>query len=246
MKVMLSTQLGDSVEMAEFSIKQAIERSGLEFEKDFGVIFTTWNSSPRAYKWIKDNGFEYVEIPFEKEKGFLHCLYSGWNSCYSEGLKRADYVVTIATDHAYYHDWLKNLLKHSKPNRIVNCKLIEDGHCPSLHTTRNFGNPIGGEFQQEEFDKFAGSICRNHKDVLATNEQAYGHRFDAMPFSLPKDVWERFGPMNLGLNKDGITGDTDFFDRCKHGGVEIVKALDSVSYHLGNYETTKKQKDGEY
>jgi UDPglucose 6-dehydrogenase len=41
--------------------------------------------------------------------------------------------------------------------------------------------------------------------------------------------------------KDGTTGDTDFFNRCRAGGVEIVKALNSISYHCGGIETYRNE-----
>lgn len=59
-----------------------------------------------------------------------------------------------------------------------------------------------------------------------------------MPFICPRDVWERFGSMTPTLVKK-ITGDIDFFNRCKKGGVEITKALDSISYHCGGLETKR-------
>ena len=76
---------------------------------------------------------------------------------------------------------------------------------------------------------------------MITNDKKYGHRLNAMPFVLPKDVWDRFGPMSQTLTKDGITGDTDFINRCKKGGVEITKASDSISYHCGGLETRRNK-----
>ncbi len=131
--------------------------------------------------------------------------------------------------------------------------MIEPGILPSIHSTYNFGS-IGEEFDQKEFER----ICNTIKlDVLITNDKKYGHRLDAMPFLVPKDVWERFGPMNHGLTTQYIdnagfhtgltnscTGDTDFFIRCKNGGVEITKALDAISYHAGGVETKRNTEKG--
>ena len=74
----------------------------------------------------------------------------------------------------------------------------------------------------------------------------YGHRLDAMPFLAPKDVWDRFGPMIHTTNQYGTTGDTDFFDRCRVGGVEITKSLDAISYHCGGLETRRNKSNGIY
>ena len=99
------------------------------------------------------------------------------------------------------------------------------------------------EFQQEKFDNMCSKI---EQSCLITNDTLYGHRLDAMPFVCPKDVWERFGPMNQTVQVGGLTGDTDFFDRCKRGGVEITKSLDAISYHCGGIETQRNKKKGVY
>ena len=85
-----------------------------------------------------------------------------------------------------------------------------------------------------------------YQDRLVMDDAAYGHRFDAMPFVVPVDVWERFGPMSQVLTPGNITGDTDFFNRCKAGSVEIVKALDAISYHCGGLETRRNEAQGVY
>ena len=74
----------------------------------------------------------------------------------------------------------------------------------------------------------------------------HGHRLDAMPFLVAKDVWDRFGPMKKVLNDFGTTGDTDFFDRCRLGGVEVTKSLDGISYHCGGLETRRNEAKGVY
>ena len=43
-----------------------------------------------------------------------------------------------------------------------------------------------------------------------------------------------------------VTGDTDFFNRCKSGKVEVVKSLDAISYHCGGLETRINEKKGIY
>jgi hypothetical protein len=137
-------------------------------------------------------------------------------------------------------------MKHNKPNRLTNCKLIESGVMPSLHSTINLGATLDGEFKQDKFDKFCDYLMIDGRGKLAVNELAYGHRFDASPFLMPKDVWENYGPWNLTLDSRGITGDTAFFDKCRESGVEIVKSLDAISYHYGAAETVRNQKKGVY
>jgi len=252
---MLYCQLGGATDMADFAVKTAIKNSGLA-EEDFSIVFICWKTPKHSYEWLKDNNFKYVDMKYDEGKGFLWNLYKGWNFGYEVGFKYADYVCPIATDHSFYQNWLKNLLAHCSENRIVNCKLIESSEVyNTLHTSRNFGPTVQNKFKQTEFETFAKTISRSgivFDDIQGLYHEngghggSYGHRLDAMPFVVPKDVWKRFGPMIQTVNQFGTTGDTDFFDRCRTGGVEIVKALNAISYHSGKGETIRNDSKGIY
>ena len=234
-KVVLYCQVGKAVDMLDFSFNQAVSNAGLP-EKDFDIFFICWRTSSDVYQYIKSKKLKYIDMPYDGDKDFLWNLYKGWNLGYEEGFKHAKYVCPIATDHAFYKNWLKNLMRYARPNRIVNCKLIEPGTLPTIHTAVNLGITLPNKFQQKKFESIAKKL---YKDELITNERKYGHRLDAMPFACPNDVWERFGPMYKVLLDDGLTGDTDFFNRCRKGGVEITKALNAISYHCGGLETRR-------
>ena len=242
---MLYCQIGRSLDMAKFSIEYAISNSGMKRE-DFDIVFICWKTSDEVYAWLNENHYQYVDMEYDEGKGFLWNLYKGWNLGYEIGFKYADYVCPIATDHCFYTDWLANMYKHAKPNRIVNCKLIEPGTLPSLHTTMNLGITTFSTFDMNSFLNMCNQLYANGKDILITDDISYGHRLDAMPFICPVDVWEKFGPMKQVLNQYGITGDTDFFDRCKQGGVEITKSMDGISYHCGGIETKQNEQIGIY
>jgi len=256
-KVVMYCQIGGAIDMAEFSINSAIENAGLPVE-DFDLVFICWKTPPKTYEWLKKNNYKYVDMKYDEGRGFLWNLYKGWNLGYKIGLEHADFICPIATDHAFYTNWLKNLLKHGKENRIVNCKLIEPGTISTLHTYINLGLTVEQEFQQEKFDQFCGFLMEGKEDKLVIEDidglyhqnrgigGTYGHRLDAMPFLVHRSVWNKFGPMNQGLNIYGTTGDTDFFDRCRMGGVEIAKSLDAISYHCGGAETKRNQAQGIY
>jgi hypothetical protein len=254
-KIVMYCQIGSSLDMAKFAVWSAINNSGMD-KKDFDIVFICWKTSDEVFEWLKSNNFKYVDIGYEEGRGFLWNLYRGWNAGYEIAYKYTDYICPIATDHYFHDNWLLNLYKNCKPNRVVNCKLIEPGTLPSLHTCRNFGTTTDDDFKRQEFLDFIEPLYIENKDKCAVSESEYGHRFDAMPFVVAKDVWERFGPMNQILvpkspDPDGvfvtdITGDTDFFNRCKTGGVEVVKALDAISYHCGGLETKRNQNLGVY
>lgn len=241
-KVSLYCQIGRCTDMAEFSIYSALKNSGLSPD-EYKLLFICWKTTPEVYSWLEGNNFEYVDMEYDEGRGFLWNLYKGWNLGYRIGFEYADHVCPIATDHAFYENWLANMLKHAKPNRIVNCKLIEPGTLPTLHTTKNFGVTTFEQFRLDLFNEYCRMITRGQ---LIKDDIAYGHRLDAMPFVVPVDVWAKFGPMSQLLTKEGITGDTDFFNRCKAGGVEITKAMDAISYHCGALETKRNQKQSIY
>jgi hypothetical protein len=254
-KVVMYCQIGGSLDMANFSINRAIHNSGLPKE-DFDIVFLCWKTPKETYYWLGQNNFKYVEMEYDEGKGFLWNLYKGWNLGHEIGFEYADYVCPIATDHSFYKNWLANLLKNGKENRIVNCKLIEPGVLQTIHTTKNFGITNEEEFQEEDFLKYAEVLYQEGENKLTMNAAEHGHRLDAMPFLLSRDVWEKFGPMNKwivdespdprGQYVNQITGDTDFFNRCESGGVEVTKALDAISYHCGGVETRRNQQKGIY
>ena len=254
-KVVMYCQIGGALDMAKFAVESAIENSGMP-DEDVDIVFICWKTAPEVYEWLEEKNFKYVDIGYDEGKGFLWNLYRGWNAGYEIAYKYTDYICPIATDHYFHKDWLVNMYKHAKPNRIVNCKLIEPGTLPSLHTCRNFGLTLHSDFKKEEFLEFANKLCELNKDQLATNEAEYGQRFAAMPFICAKDVWQRLGPMAKvlvhgspdpeGVFIHNVTGDTDFFNRCKFNNVEVVKALDAISYHCGGLETQINKQRGVY
>jgi hypothetical protein len=254
-KVILYCQIGRSLDMTEISIASAIKNAGMS-EEDFDIVFICWKTSDEVYGWLKENSYKYVDIGYDEGKGFLWNLYRGWNAGYEIGFEHTDYICPIATDHYFHDGWLANLYRHCAENTVVNCKLIEPGTLPSLHTCINFGLTTKEEFKEEECRAFAESLRQANQGQVATDEEEYGHRFDAMPFVVSKDVWERFGPMSQvlvnnspdpeGVFVNSVTGDTDFFNRCKTGGVRVIKSLDAISYHCGGIEATRNKRDGVY
>lgn len=256
-KVALYCQLGGATDMAEFSILGkygALENSGLDPE-EIDLTFILWKTPQHTYEWLKDHNLKYVEMEYDEGKGFLWNLYKGWNLGYEVGYAVSDLICPIATDHAFYKDWLKNLIDNNHSNRITCCKLIEPGTLPTLHSHRNFGLTLDSEFDGDAFEYFCKKLSKDKVVIDDINGLfhenngvggSYGHRLDAMPFVCPRSVWERFGPMLQTVNQFGTTGDTDFFDRCRTGGVEIAKALNAISYHCGGVETRKNQERGIY
>ena len=155
--------------MANFSIKSAILNSGMD-KDEVEMIFVTWKSKPYVYDWLELNNFKYYEMPYDEGKGFLWNLYKGWNAGYEQLFPQVPIVCPIATDHYFYKDWLKNLVKNCKENRIVNCKLVEPGILETLHTAKNYGVTVEGQFRKQEFDTWAEQFVKEHKDELVFDD----------------------------------------------------------------------------
>src|SRR3972149_8146310 len=173
-RVVLYCQVGKAADMLDFSLNQAVNNSGLSKE-DFDIVMICWKTSGGVYDYLRSRNLKYVDMSHDVDKDFLWNLYKGWNFGYEIGFKHADYVCPIATDHAFYRDWLKNLFSWAKPNRIVNCKLIEPGTLPTLHTSVNLGLTLPGEFRETDFVRLCESVFKHE---LVTDDEKYGRRFD--------------------------------------------------------------------
>ena len=104
-KVVLYCQVGKVVDMLDFSINQAINNAGLPKE-DFDIFMICWRTSDEVYDYLHEKNFKFVDMKYDADRDFLWNLYKGWNLGYEIGFKHADYVCPIATDHAFYKDWL--------------------------------------------------------------------------------------------------------------------------------------------
>ena len=164
-KVVMYCQIGGAIDMAEFAINGefgALKNTGLD-DREYDIVFICWKTPDHTYEWLNKNNFKYVEMEYDEGKGFLWNLYKGWNYGYEIGFKYgAEYICPIATDHAFHKNWLKNLLKHGSENRIVNCKLIEPGTLPSLHTTKNFNITTNESFKSEGFTEFCNLLEKDN------------------------------------------------------------------------------------
>jgi hypothetical protein len=122
----------------------------------------------------------------------------------------------------------------------VNCKLIEPGHLPTIHTAKNFGIPTEKEFKLKEFNDFCEQLYNEGKNKLLSVKEL-GRRPDATPYILPKKIWQKCGPWELEP-VNGMPPDVRFFDRITDAGFKNLKAMDAISYHVGQVETKRRMK----
>jgi hypothetical protein len=250
LKVVLTCQIGKSLDLAKFAIDSAIKNSGMKFGFDYDICFICWKTSDEVYNWLGDNAFTHVTLDWQKDpdQSFHHLLYNGWRAGYEIAYQYSDYHVPIATDHYFFKDWLKNLYNDRVEDGIVSCTLVERGKCFSLHPTCDLGLTTDEDFDFEKAERVYQTLFldsrvkdeyngRYHLDHGMSDGRI---RQDAMPFIISKKTYEQVGPM-LDFNEHGTTGDTAMFDRCADLGLPRYRSCGSISYHVGAVETNRNK-----
>ena len=212
--------IANELNWLKFSISSAIENAGMKCE----IIATGWNIPKESKEWMEDNGIPFFE--FKDQNDFLANLYKGWNLGFEKA--NTEIVVPFGSDQAFYKNWLINLVKHVKRDRIIFCNLIESGVLPSRHIVKNFGL-TPETFKKKDFEKFAKSIS---EDKLKTPEEAGllyrgEYRLDCKPMALYRDVY-----LWLGGEPPVAGGDVVFIDNAIKAGIKMFQAANSISYHF--------------
>jgi len=214
--------IANELNWLKFSINSALENAGMKCK----ILTVGWDIPKESKEWLSEQGIPCYE--YKNMGSFLHNLYNGWNL----GFKKAetDIVVPFGTDQAFYKNWLINLIKHAKDDRIIFCNLIEAGFLPSRHIVRNFGS-CPEDFKKEEFEKFAESIS---EDKLKTPEEVGlvykgEYRLDCKPMAVFRDVYLWLGGEPVG-NYDA--GDVVFIDNAIKSGIKCFQASNSIVYHF--------------
>jgi len=213
--------IANELNWLKFSVKNALENAGMEC--DMGAV--GWNIPKESKEWLEKEGITCLEY---KDKGnFMSNLYYGWNLGFYAA--QTEIVVPFGTDQAFYKDWLKNLVKHARKDRIIFCNLIEAGFLPSRHIVKNFGS-CPEDFKREEFEKFAASISENKlkrpEEVGLIYKGQY--RLDCKPMAVFRDTY-------IWLGGEPVTptgGDTVFIDNAIKHGIKCFQAADSIVYHF--------------
>jgi len=227
------TICSEALDMLKYSTNMAINRAGTD---NFDFIVILFDASDAVKRWSREKGLRCFEYHTKKDLSFMANLRNCFNEGFMRGFMMNEYTVPINTDNLFYNNWLVNLMKYTEQNRIVNCKLIEPGTVPTIHTSKNFGEPTEEKFDLEEFDAYCKHI---YQDKLI-HEKDYGRRCDATPYILHKNTFAKFGPWELEpIN--GVPPDVLFFDRCKAGGIDNMKSLGAISYHHGGVEIRRKR-----
>ncbi|MCV0399547.1 MAG: glycosyltransferase [Nitrosarchaeum sp.] len=162
----------------------------------------------------------------DPEEYYLKRVYRAWNFGGFES--DSDIIVFVNSDMAFSKNWLENLLRRLREDRIVTCRLVESGKLRSgkYGIEKNFGQTYS-EFNDEKFQNFVNHISRSEiKD---------GGLF--MPCAIYKDSFIKSGGYPIGnrTEKNGNITPGDkilFYEKLLPMGIKHYTVFDSLVYHV--------------
>jgi hypothetical protein len=232
--------------MLRFSSEQLITNAGTD---DFDYVIVCWNTTSKVDTYIEQLGdlfreshpaLRIIRVDHKTIEGigYVPNLRAMINTALDNAFQLNEYGGLVNTDQAFYKDWLVNLSKHCRPNRMVCSTLIESCRI-TRHHRGDFGLTEYGAFDVEGFNNLCRQIIRPDKLITADEREGImgdlGYRnTTSVPYIFHRNMWKAAGPLELTL-KNGIP-DINFFDRAHACGFEFVMSGDSIAYHLGGGE----------
>jgi len=177
------------------------------------------------------------------------------------------WVVRMGSDQFFSHNWLRNLMeaaeKHGERGIYHTWTVESDLARHSRHEMRNWGTSWD-EFNKTQFDLYSNDLIYRTGSTKAIRGDEcdlwYRHpargkqrRPDGVTWLQTKALWGEFGPLEDGINVEGVTGDVAYMDRLYDGvtssGREVAPVCGylvprSVSYHLVRGESRDVQESG--
>jgi glycosyltransferase involved in cell wall biosynthesis len=215
------------------------------YYKNHEIIIFIDQDNDNTLKWIVENkekyNLKYIINPTSQLFGIGRC----YDSCvfYAEN----DIIMAFHADMWAGKDWDFHSLKYLKENSIVALTRIE----PPLHPeqpckiVKDFGmwpeKNIEQGFKEEELEKFI-------EEQKIINKDRYTHGIFA-PWIINKKTYIEMGGHDYIFHS--AREDSDFFNRCKLNGMDIIQSWESFVYHLTQrggrleYSLTKNSSDWE-
>lgn len=239
MKVSIFSLIYKSPKFADFvydSIKKntpMLETREAEF---YFVLNRKLEESNKVWEHLLDKNYKFYQYDEELlQRSYpanIGAIYNAWN--YGASKANGDIIVMVNSDMIFTKDWLENLLKNLKKDRVVTSRLVESGKLRSTlsHTiSKDFGRTIDG-LDEESFIMFAESVKEDKIEELGT----------FMPVAIHKDLFEKSGGYpngNLVAGDGTVTsGDVVFFyETLENLGVKHYTVFDSIVYHFQEGES---------
>ncbi|MBU3964296.1 glycosyltransferase [Patescibacteria group bacterium] len=202
-------------------------KSFQKYTKDAEFLFIANDATEKVKNYLRENNLPHLIFENEdKNEYYLKRVYRAWN--FGGFNAPGDIIVFINSDMAFSENWLENLLKNLKRDRIVCSRLVESGKMPSgKHgISKNFGQ-THKEYQDNEFQKYAKEISKPELRKCGL----------FMPCAIYKDSFIKSGGYPIGNRKESNGRETSgdhilFYEKLKPMGIEHYTAFDSIVYHV--------------
>jgi len=251
-RVSIVNCVSTACDMMAFSDRSLISHAGCN---NWDYVIVKWLASPEVEDYLerlpaivesltKTEGIEVhvIEHTTDESVGYVPNLRAMMNRGFDYGFKLNEYAGLVNTDCYFGPDWLKNLKKYAKRNRVINSQHITPATAPKPARgiiTEDLGLPLDGQFKGHRFINLYDQLFKD--DVWIA--PGHDHRQAAtMPYLFHYDYWDFCGPWELTL-KEGVP-DMRFFRRVAAAGAEFALALGSIVYHLECGERKGKRPEG--
>jgi hypothetical protein len=223
-----------SIDYANFIVDQ-LSRYAVDFD-DWKVNFRLVANDPTVAleRHLKEIGVNHTVFRNQNpNEYYMNRVYKAWNAA---GMtSNADYVCFVNSDMAFSPNWLKNLVKHIAPDRVLTSRLVEAGKMPSglYGISKYFGNTPQSYSEQA----FLGFTAQVSEDEIQPNGLY-------MPLLISRELFSGSNGYPLGnVYADGVgtcngpvikSGDVYYFeDNLRTNfGVSHFTVFDSVVYHF--------------
>lgn len=195
--------------------------------KNAEFLFIANDATEKVKKHLEKNNLPHLIFENDdKEEYYLNRVYRAWN--YGGFNAPGDIIIFVNSDMAFSHNWLENILKNIRKDRIICSRLVESGKMiTGKHgINKNFGQ-TQEEFNDDEFQKFAEKI----KKPEIREEGLF------MPCAIYKDSFSRSGGYPIGNRREEDGSETSgdyilFYEKLKPMGIKHFTSFDSIVYHV--------------
>jgi len=191
-------------------------------------LFVANDPIDKVKNYLEKNTIRYLLFRNkDPDEYYLNRVYRAWN--YGGLNANSDIIVFVNSDTAFSSNWLNNLLKNLKENRVVTSRVVEPGKLgqSKYAIKKDFGRTYS-QFDDDGFQKFVKDITKNK---IVDGDK------DFMPCAIYKDLFVRSGGYPIGNRKEKsgkiISGDWIFFyETLKSMGINHYTVFDSLVYHI--------------
>lgn len=185
------------------------------------VCYVSYGSTDGTDEWLDALEDVNVKYHYSAEQMTLSDTYNK-----AAEIATKDYVIHMHNDIIVAPGFIENIEKHINPKRLVSFTTIEPpifaGHDRPGKIIKDFGADIS-TLKLEELYSYCKDIQTRYKDQLDLQGTIFG--------CISREVMLGIGGMD-SLFSPMFCEDDDYLRRLRMHGIELVTALDSLTYHF--------------